>query len=410
MERRRPLLGKLAGIAGTVGLAGCVNPLSAGRTETDLDLDPNPYGDDLPDRQHAQSAYVRRDDHGNPLLPRHHRVLLLDLAASPSVETGQTIERAMRALEGAFEWAPDGLFHLLAWGPGYFERVDALDGAPVRRPEVLSRTDDPDLLDIDAALALSSDVPSHLDAAENAMFGGRDSLAGSPVEDRLGDAFSTVGRRTGFVGEGLPVEHTDAEGFPADPPLSEGDRMFMGFRSGLRGTQASEDRVTIDDGPYGGGTTMHLSHLTQSLTRWFNAFDESERVARMLSPEFDPDDVEGFTDGVPFSDAVAEHASEHDVVGHHEKVARVREGGEPIVLRRDFNTVDGGRAGVHFLSFQASLDDFEKTRKAMNGWYVRDDSERIRDTDNNGILKFISVESRANFYVPTREYRALPGF
>jgi hypothetical protein len=410
MASRRALLEKIAGVAGTVGLAGCSRFLGSARSETDLGLDPNPHADRLPTRQHAQSSFVRRDEHGNSLLPRHHRVLLLDLDVPPSKETGRTIERAVRTLEDAFEWAPDGLFHMLAWGPNYFERVNALDAAPVRRPEDLSRTDDPDLLDFDAALVLSSDVPSRLDAAENAMFGRRDSLGDVSVEDRLGDAFSTSGRRTGFIGEGLPVEHTDAEGIPPDPPLSDADRMFMGFRSGMRGTQASEDRVTIDSGSFEDGTTMHLSHLTQSLTRWFDGLDQNERVARMFSPEFTDDDVSEFTDTVPFSDAVEEHASDHDVVGHHEKVARVREDGEPLVLRRDFNTVDGGRAGVHFLSLQASLDDFEKTRKSMNGWYLRDDSDRIRDRQNNGILEFISVESRANFYVPVREYRALPMF
>jgi hypothetical protein len=410
MASRRALLGRIAGLAGTVGLAGCSQFLRPARSETDLGLDPNPHAEDLPNRQHAQSSFVRRDEHGNPLLPRRHRLLLLELDASPSKETGRAIERAMRTLEDAFEWVPDGLFHLLAWGPNYFERVNALDAAPVRRPEVLSRTDDPDLLDFDAALVLSSDVPSHLNAAENAMFGRRSSVGDVSVEDRLSEAFSTSGRRTGFTGEGLPVEHTDAEGIPADPPLSDADRMFMGFRSGMRGTQASEDRVTIDSGSFEGGTTMHLSHLTQSLTRWFDGLDQEGRVARMFSPEFTDEDVTDFTDSVPFSDAVEEHASEHDVVGHHEKVARVREDDEPIILRRDFNTVDGGRAGVHFLSFQASLDDFEKTRKSMNGWYLRDDSDDIRDQQKNGILEFITVKSRANFYVPTREYRALPMF
>jgi len=79
------------------------------------------------------------------------------------------------------------------------------------------------------------------------------------------------------------------------------------------------------------------------------------------------------------------------------------------VLRRDFNTADGGQAGVHFLSFQRSLDEFEKTRKAMNGWYLRDDHPRVRDRENNGILEFISVVSRANFYLPPRDERAFPG-
>jgi hypothetical protein len=80
------------------------------------------------------------------------------------------------------------------------------------------------------------------------------------------------------------------------------------------------------------------------------------------------------------------------------------------VLRRDFNTVDGGRAGLHFVSFQRRLADFRKTRKAMNGWYVRDDSPAITDRKNNGLLNFITVRSRANFYVPPRDGRSFPLF
>jgi len=128
----------------------------------------------------------------------------------------------------------------------------------------------------------------------------------------------------------------------------------------------------------------------------------------MFSPEFEPSDLPDFADDVPFSDAVRDHASEFDVVGHHEKVAQVRRDGEPIVLRRDFNTTDGNQAGVHFLSFQRRLKHFRATRRAMNGWYVRDDSDSITDRENNGILNFIDVQSRANFYVPPRDRRAFP--
>ncbi|WP_240318855.1 hypothetical protein [Halorussus rarus] len=406
MGRRRRLLGKLAGAAVAGGLAGCSQFRRSDDGATALDLPKN--SNDVPSRQHAWNAATRRDEHGNPLLPRHHLVLLLDLTESPSVEAAERVERAMRTLESAYDWSADGLLHSLAWGTRYFERVGELDASPVRKPRVLSRTDDPELLDFDAALVLATDAASHLRAAEAAMFGNRDSIAGASVDARLGDVFEVSARRTGFRGSGLPVEHTDAEGVPESPPLSEGDRMFMGFRSGLRGTQASEDRVTIDSGAYAGGTTMHLSHLRQSLGQWFEAFGPDERVARMFSPEFGADDVEGFTDSVPFSDEVTRHAREFDVVGHQEKVAQTRRDGEPLLLRRDFNTVDGGHAGVHFLSLQKSLSGFERTRKAMNGWYVRDDSPQITDRENNGILNFVSVRSRANFYVPPRPKRAFP--
>lgn len=409
MASRRRILQRLAGLTGVAGLTGCTRLLTPSRPEPHiLDLPPNPHAGELPARQHAWKPFLRTDRAGNQLRPRHHSVLLLELDASPDIETARTTERAMRTIEAAYNWTSEGVFHMLVWGSGYFERIGELDPSPIRHPQVLSRTDDPELLRFDAALVLSSDVPSHLTGVENAMFGGRTALNGESVEDQLDDVFSVVDRRTGFLGEGLPAAHTDAEGIPDNPPLSDEAHMFMGFRSGRTGTQASENRVTIDDGAFVDGTTMHLAHLRQSLDGWFETLDETGRVAHMFSPEFSPGDIAALTDDVPFSDRVREHARGYSVVGHHEKVARARENGEPLVLRRDFNTVDGGHAGVHFLSLQHSLEDFATTRRAMNGWYLRDDSEAITDRKHNGILDFITVVSRANFYVPPRERRAFP--
>lgn len=383
-----------------VAAAGCARL----RPPPGLDLPANQH--DVPRRQFSQRARLRRDGDGNPLQARYRRVLLLDLRREPSVEAGRTVERAMRTLEEAFEWGPDGLFHLLAWGTNYLDEHDALDRVPTDHPTVLSRTDDPDLHRFDAALVLESDVHSRVAAAEGALFGDRDELNGTAVEYRFSDVFDRRSRRTGFLGEGLPAAHADAEGVPADA-IAEDAPMFTGFRSGRLGTQASEDRVTIGDGPLEGGTTMHLSHLTLNLRRWYDR-PEADRVKRMFDPETTPEDVTGFTDQVPFADAVEAHAGEHGVVGHHEKVARVREDGEPVILRRDFNTVDGDRPGVHFLAFQRKLDDFRRTRKSMNGWYLRDDSPDITDRENNGILDVTRVRSRANFVVPPREKRAFP--
>lgn len=407
MSTRRGLLRRLAALSGAAGLSGCAQ-VFAGRAESPTaGLPPNPRAGELPPRQHAWDDVLDRDANGNALPPRHHRVLLLDLDEEPSDGAARTVELAMRTVEEAYEWGPGGLLHALAWGTRYYSRMGALRASPIETPEVLSRTDDPDLLEFDAVLVLASDVPSHLSAVDAAMFGRRGSLGDAPVEQRLDEVFSVESRRTGFLGDGLPAEHADAEGVPPGSPPEEAP-MFTGFFSGFAKTQATEDRVTIQRGDYAGGTTMHVSHLRESLGGWWDGLDEDGRVARMFSPEFSPADVSGFADDVPFADAVREHASEFGVVGHHEKVARARENGAPIVLRRDFNTVDGGRAGVHFLSLQRSLDDFRKTRRAMNGWYVRDDHPSITDRTNNGLLDFITVVSRANFYVPPRDERAFP--
>ena len=410
MTSRRRLLARLASVTGLASLSGCTEFLSRSDDGGDLDLglSPNPMADALPVGQHEWNDYLRRDTRDTPLSPQHHAVLLLELEEPASVEAARTVERAMRTLEAAYDWSSEGLLHALAWGTGYFDRIGKLDRSPIRPPEVISRTDDPDLLDFDAALVLSSDVGSHLTAVESAMFGTAAELNGEPVEHRLGDVFSRVGKRTGFIGEGLPAAHADAEGIPAPDAVDEDAPMFMGFFSGRPGTQASEERITIDSGQFDGGTTMHLSHLRQNLDAWFDVLDQSARVAHMFSPEADPEDLKSFTDDVAFENEPAENASEHGVVGHHEKLLRARRDDEPIILRRDFNTVDDGHAGVHFLSFQESIADFVETRDAMNGWWLRDEHDAITSRRNNGILEFITVVSRANFYVPPREQRAFP--
>lgn len=406
MTSRRSALARLGGVAGALGLSGCAQFLgSAGNGGTDLP--PNPHADGLPNRQFAQKAYLPTDADGNDLQARYRRLLFLTLDVEPSAEAARTVERGMRTIEAAYEWHPDGLLHVLGWGTAYFRRLGKLGRAPISKPQVISRTDDPDLLEFDAVLVLESDVPSQLTAVESAMFRSANTLNGEPVEHPLDDVFSIAEIRTGFLGEGLPARHADVEGIPTGA-LSQDDPTFMGFFSDRQGTQASEDFVTIPDGRFAGGTTLHISHLTQNLDSWWEGLDDAGRVARMFSPEFDPSDIPDFGSNVPFSDAVRDHAREFDVVGHHEKVAQVRREGKPIILRRDFNTTDGDHAGVHFLSFQRKLKHFRATRRAMNGWYVRDDSEAITDRENNGILNFIDVQSRANFYVPPRNGRAFP--
>lgn len=406
MTSRRSALARLGAVAGTLGLSGCAQFLGSAST-SGTDLPPNPHADALPTRQFAQNQHLRTDDAGNDMQARYRRLLFLTLDVEPSASAARTVERGMRTVEAAYDWRAEGLFHVLAWGTDYFRRIGKLGAAPISTPQVISRTDNPDLLEFDAVLILESDVPSQLTAVENAMFGSGGTLNGEPVEHPLGDVFRIVEVRTGFLGEGLPARHADVEGIPAGA-LSQDDPTFMGFFSDRQGTQASEDFVTIPDGRLAEGTTLHISHLTQSLDTWWEGLDDADRVARMFSPEFEPSDLPDFADNVPFSDAVRDHAREFDVVGHHEKVAQVRRDGEPIVLRRDFNTTDGNQAGVHFLSFQRRLKHFRATRRAMNGWYVRDDSDSITDRENNGILNFIDVQSRANFYVPPRDRRAFP--
>jgi hypothetical protein len=102
-----------------------------------------------------------------------------------------------------------------------------------------------------------------------------------------------------------------------------------------------------------------------------------------------------------------EDAREEGVVGHAQKAGRARRDGEPLLLRRDFDSTDGGQAGVHFLSLQRSIGDFVTTRTAMTGADLTKEGAVGRRA-NNGILRYMTVRRRGNFLLPPREHRAFP--
>jgi hypothetical protein len=215
--------------------------------------------------------------------------------------------------------------------------------------------------------------------------------------------------RTGFVGSGLPAAHQDTGGIPTDRPVAKGAPLFMGFKSNLRRNQATEDAVTIPDGRFSGGTTMQVSYMRLRLDSWYGELTERERVARMYGPQVTPQQVNRFTTDAESDPQLLGQAINHyGVVGHSQTSARARKHGKPLIIRRDFNTVDGGQAGLHFVSLQRSIEDFVTTRNAMNASSAQLQNPAITDTDNNGINEFIFVLKRANYVIPARAQRSFP--
>ena len=96
------------------------------------------------------------------------------------------------------------------------------------------------------------------------------------------------------------------------------------------------------------------------------------------------------------------------MIGHAQTSARARRHGKPLIIRRDFNTVDGGQAGLHFVSVQRTIEDFVTTRNAMNASNAQLQNPAITDTVNNGINEFIFVLKRANYILPSRADRSFP--
>ncbi len=188
---------------------------------------------------------------------------------------------------------------------------------------------------------------------------------------------------------------------------------------------------------------MHLSHLFEDLERWYLNFDHRERVDTTFRPGLDvpvdtltvpqgPDDVQtpaqvaagyesirriGHSGSIQSSSRLAE-----DVAGPD---GTLYAKGTAIPQRADFNTLDNPffwtahpqrdrfvrepAAGLHFVVFNPSSDDFRRNRLAMDGILpdgtVLPFEPRSRGQGFNAVLQ---TTHRQNFLVPPRAHRSFP--
>jgi len=436
--RRRRLLRAALAVGGVSGFTACVQ-LSDG-----FDV---PAGtDDLstyPTAQFAWNDALVTDPHGNTVAPHYQLMLFLRYTGPvpPMDPDRKTVESAFRTIERAFQRGtggnPDalslnGLLMCVGYSPDYFARFDdpLPDGIDLPQPEAVLRAIDEDEEKADhhdAVVLLTSDRVEVLLAAEQALRGNRDTVNSVAVSGSLSDVFSVAERRTGFKGQGLVssklAEHAGIDAVHEESPSA------MGYKSGFSDNQATESQVTIEEGPFAGGSTLHISELGFDLDAWYD-LPESERVDRMFSPDHTPEQV-GEVGKFLASDsrvsedhaeAAVDHAIDRGVVGHTQKLARARDDDfEPKLLRRSeaISAADGD-AALNFTSLQRRIDDFVETRRAMTE--IDFDSDEESDVTgcpihnaaesgcpvDNGILSFIETRHRANFLVPPRNRRALP--
>ena len=343
--------------------------------------------------QHAWEATFAADELGRPVSPAFHRLVMLDVTRSPAPTEVRQMERALCHLETRFRHGPAGLLTVVGWGPGYFARHTDGD-PPISRPVALARDERALMEDIDVCIHLAADDDERLEAVVAALLG--DGPAG------LGDPLRLREVRTGFAGAGLPTRFVRSD-IPQDSPL------LLGFHSGLRRNQATEDEITIEHGPLQGGTTMHVSRLALDLDAWYGLGDET-RAAHMYAPTVSAARAATLADDASSDfERLPETACAHGIVGHAQAAARARLDGRPRLNRRDFATIDGGIPGTHFVSLQRDLADFNATRAVMNAADARRHHGSIGLRRHNGINQFMDVLSRATFAVPARARRAYPG-
>jgi len=426
---RRDFVHAAVAIGGASALSACLDRERTS-TETDENGMPDlPTGDpeSVPERQHSWAEYVLSDEHGNPKFPEYQSFQFLDCTAEgvPSEEDRETVESAFQSLEEAFHWGAGadaeraffhkGIFFTISYSPKYFDRFeaelpDSVDLPPVE--SVLDTLDESSSVadDYDAVLHLATDYPEVLLATELALSGERDTINGVEMDDHLGDVFDRRERRAGFVGTGLPAEKLDDDRISGDAPQS------MGFKSGLLDNLPSEDRVTIQKGPFAESTTHHISQLRIDVDSWYDR-DFDERVERMYSPHHEPEEVGEAGKEVASSSGVTEKmadrtgqvAKEQGVVGHSQKLARARdEDFTPRLLRRgDFNGEHPEGAVLNFGSLHRTIEDLVTTLRAMYEIDFGDD-EATLDEEDDGILADIETAARGTYLMPPRRLRALP--
>ncbi len=429
-----------------------------------------PRAQGLPSEQHLLDGVRMIVDNDVEVLvpPLHHQVVTATVAvgqnASDLREAQAALEEALRTLEARYEPTPAGLGVTVAWGLPYFRRYTprlADRYLPVdRRASKAQGKQVPALVDAirfpsdpagtilernDVAVLLRSDVLSHIEDGAKTIF------------QHL-DVFRPTSIRKGFAGGGfdggpsLPKQMALAARVPGAELIPERAELFLGFtstqRAGLGPPRiANLETLGYSDGGPGGyfrnGTHMHLSHLSEDLEFWYINFGFGERVSTAFRPGLDiaegtltvpqkPDDAA----------SVAQNARDyrrHGAIGHSAAIqttSRLQshvvgadgtryEKGTAVPHRADFNTLDNPffwsvapardamskepAAGLHFVVFNPTSDDFHRNRLAMDG--VLPDGTRLRfdpASRGQGFNAVLTTTHRQNFLVPPRRHRSFP--
>jgi hypothetical protein len=449
------LAGAAAGALGAAGIYELVDQLSGGETPPRVTAPPRP------DEQHLLDAVSVLVDNDVEVVvpPLHHQLVTATIRGDDIRSAQRDLADALEELDARYEQTPAGLGVTVAWGLPYFERYvpeawrshapfDRRARKPALLPAVRFPSDPKEtvLEENDVAILLRSDSRDHIAEGAKALF-------------RDLSLFDVTSIRRGFVGggfghaEGLPKKMAMAAGIPGADLIPASAQLFLGFTStqkeglGPRLIANHETLGFVDLGPkhyFRQGTSMHVSHLFEDLEAWYLNFDFGERVATAFRP-----DQRGVQEGVQTVPqgpkridtvrGVEREFRKQGRIGHSSAIqtssrlqrdhvatdGTVYKRGTAIPQRADFNTLDnpffwssrhdvdqmqsGPRAGLHFVVFNPTSDDFHRNRLAMDG--VLPDGTRLplapRER-NQGFNSVLRTTHRQNFLVPPRRYRSFP--
>jgi hypothetical protein len=451
LTRRQVIVGAAAGAIGATGIYELVDQFAGGSPDRNA-------GSKVFPEQHLLDGVRIVDSEGVEVLvpPLHHEILTARVTAGRAdVRTAQTeLERLLAQLEADYAPSPAGLGVTVAWGLPYFRRLtpDALKrylphDRRADRPVVFdaerfqSDPFDTRLEANDVAILLRSDTRANIDDATKRI---RDSKL-----------LELTSIRRGFAGGGfdgahsLPKQMAVAAQIPGADLIPETSELFLGFTSTQRagmgpGPIANFETLGYVDfrgsDYFRNGTHMHLSHIHEDIEAWYLNFDFDERVATAFKPGLQvkhnaqtvkqgPKDVSTEADvhrDFKRSGQLGHSASiqttsrlDRDVVAED---GTVFPKGTAIPVRADFNTLDNPfawsekadeigvlpAAGVHFVVFNPTGDDFRRNRRAMDGQLPGKKIRLEARSRPQGFNEVLSTTHRQNFLVPPRRHRSFP--
>jgi hypothetical protein len=460
LTRKQLLGGAAAGALGAAGIYELVDELA--------ESPPRAEAGELREEQYLLEGMklLTHEDVEVVEPPLHHQVVTARVAVTQPelADARRALEDALAGVESRYELTPAGVAVTLAWGLPYFRRfvprlaerhipIDRRASTSAERPvsAVLDASrfpSDPDTTILernDVAILIRSDHREHVADAAETIFAETDGI------------FDLTSIRKGFQGggfsggAGLPKEMASAAGIQGADLIPDGAQLFLGFTSTQRAAQGQSriasfetlGLVDLREGYFRGGTHMHLSHLFENVEAWYLDFDFRDRVDTTFRPGFQaregaqtlPQDAE---DAASQADLVTDF-EQSGAIGHSASIQptsrlqmdiRGADGelyskGSAIPLRADFNTLDNpffwtadpGRdrhseqpdAGLHFISFNPSSDDFRRNRLAMDG--VLPDGTRLplqQRSRAQGLNSVLRTTHRQNFLVPPRSHRSFP--
>src|SRR5439155_14600886 len=410
LTRKQLLAGAAAGAVGAGGIYELIDQLAGSSPKRAA----APIR--LPEQHLLDGIRVVHSDKVEVLVPPlHHEILTARLAVERAdlADAQKTLTHVLAGLDADYEPSPAGLGVTLAWGRPYFDLY--VPDAAARLIPRDRRADGSVLLDAErfpsdpsdtrlernhVAILLRSDERGHVDDAVTRLRGTK--------------LFTVTSIRRGFAGGGfdggksLPKQLAVAAQIPGADLIPDTAELFLGFTSTQRagmgpGTIANFETLGYvdfrDSDYFRHGTHMHLSHIHEDVEAWYLNFDFDERVSTAFRPNLDvrqgtqtvrqgPNDVSTDADvhrqyrrTGQMGHSAAIQTTSRLLRDHVAADGTTYPKGTAVPVRADFNTLDNPfawseradeigvlpAAGVHFVVFNPTGDDFRRNRRAMDG-------------------------------------------